>query len=327
MRTRRPTAPLVLGLLAAAALTGCRTEPSVAAYVGDEQITVAELEAAVQAHRDTEGVTAGEGADYTRQVLTGLVRAEVYTAAAEQWGVSVDTGELAGLLPGLIEGQDPDAFLEQRAAQGFTRDDVLEQVRQLRILQEIAEAEGLAPEPTEEELQSRYDAARGQLPAEVELGYVLTPDQAVADQVRADLTADPAAYPAVAAQFVSEVTLAEIELVAREDVPPPLADQVAASPAGTVFTTQVEGIPGVFVVVVGDTVVPSFEEVRPLIESAVLSEAVTAAQPVVQEFEDGLDITVNPRFGTLDEEGGVVAGEGGVVQILGTDPSGARAAD
>ena len=50
MLKRRVPRVLATGFLMAVAvsgLSGCRTSPNVAAYVGDEQVTVAELDAAV----------------------------------------------------------------------------------------------------------------------------------------------------------------------------------------------------------------------------------------------------------------------------------------
>ena len=60
-----------------------------------------------------------------------------------------------------------------------------------------------------------------------------------------------------------------------------------------------------------------------------LGTAVVQAQvvrPLVDDLEAGLDVTVNPRFGTL-EDGSVVAGDGGVVQILSGDDTTDDAAD
>ena len=51
MQTRRLTASLAVGLVALAGVAGCRTDPSVAAYVGEEQVTVDELTTAVDTRR------------------------------------------------------------------------------------------------------------------------------------------------------------------------------------------------------------------------------------------------------------------------------------
>ena len=59
MHTRRAARSLLAGaaaVLAVAGLAGCRTDPGVAAYVGDEKITVAALESAVDA-RLADGAT------------------------------------------------------------------------------------------------------------------------------------------------------------------------------------------------------------------------------------------------------------------------------
>jgi peptidyl-prolyl cis-trans isomerase SurA len=319
---RRPTAVLVLGLIAGVALTGCRTSPNVAAYVGDETITVDELDAAVTAHRDDPEVTAGEDPDYSRAILSELVRSEVFSSAAEHFGVASDPGGLDELLDQLLQGQDREAYFTQAGAQGYSRADALERVRQVALLQAIAVAEGAAEEPTEAGLREDYAAGLAAQPAQVDLGYVNVPDQAAADAAVAALQADPGSYAAVAGQYPGQATLPAPQTVAVDDLatqlPADLAAQVTASPSGSVFATPVEGVPGLLVVVVGEAVVPAFEEVRPQLEAAAANDATNAGAELLAEYEDGLDIDVNPRYGSLTD-GSVVEPEGGVVEFLGTD--------
>ena len=78
-------------------LSGCRTAPNVAAYVGDEQVTVAELDTAVDERLEDENIAAyakGKEDEFTRRVLTLLVQEEVYAAAAERFDVQVDNDEV-----------------------------------------------------------------------------------------------------------------------------------------------------------------------------------------------------------------------------------------
>ena len=85
---------LAAGLLLALAvpsLAACRTSPNVAAYVGDEQVTVAELDPAVDERLGDPAIAAFAAANedaYSRQVLGVLVEQEVHDAVAEQYGVA-----------------------------------------------------------------------------------------------------------------------------------------------------------------------------------------------------------------------------------------------
>ena len=319
VRSRPPATVLALGLIAVAALTGCRTSPNVAAYVGDERITVDELQAAVAEHRDDPAVTAGEDPDYSRLVLSELVRSEVFSSAAEHFGVRPDPGGLEELLEELLGGQDPELYYEQAGAQGYTRADALERVRQVALLSAIAVEEGAAEEPTEATLRAAYDEGVAQQPAQVDIGYVNVPDQATADAVVAALQADPGSYTSVAAPFADAVTLPEPQTVAVDELtnqlPPELAAQVLSAPPGTVFSTPVADVEGLLVVLVAATAVPSFEEVRPQLEAQALDDAAARGSEILAEYEQGLDIDVNPRYGALTD-GTVVRAEGGVVELL-----------
>ncbi|MGY1639469.1 SurA N-terminal domain-containing protein [Geodermatophilus sp. SYSU D00742] len=317
MHTRRLTASLALGLVALAGAAGCRTSPNVAAYVGDEQVTVAQLQAAVDERlADPALATAIEGREdeFTRLVLTRMVQAEVYAQAAEEFGVTPSDGEVQALLDELIGDQDPEALYSQAAAQGVGRTDVFETVRQQLVRQRIAVSEGLAEGLTEERLRADYEEALPSL-SQVSLGYVTVPDQAAADAAVATLQADPTAYPAVAAQYPSSTTLPQVAPRPRDQVPTAIAEQVTAAAPNSAFTLAVPEVGGVLVVFVGQPVVPTFEEVRGDLEEAAASEVDDAAQQLVVDVREDLDITVNPRYGAI-EEGQVVPADGGVVDIL-----------
>ncbi|SDC49833.1 peptidyl-prolyl cis-trans isomerase SurA [Geodermatophilus telluris] len=316
MRLRRPLAVL-LGLLAAVSLTGCRTSPSVAAYVGDEQVTAEELQAAVDERLADPAIAeavGGAGGDFSRQVLTLLLREEVYAAAAQRYDVAVTDADVSGFVDRSLAGQDAEALFAQAASQGFSRDDVLESARQQLLRRELAEAAGEAEPLDEAALRARYEEVRGGL-EQVELGYLVVPDQLTADGVVAELTADPAAYPAVAARFPGQNTLPAVQPVALADVPAPLADGVTTAAPGTAFAVTVPQVTGVVVVYVGQRATPAFEEVRGQLEDEAATGAEEAGAALVDEVRADLDVTVNPRYGALEDDV-VRPADGGVVDLL-----------
>ncbi|SFP22774.1 peptidyl-prolyl cis-trans isomerase SurA [Geodermatophilus dictyosporus] len=317
MRTRRLPAAAVLGLAAVAALTGCRTSPSVAAYVGDEQVTAVELQAAVDERLADPAIAeaaAGSETDFTRQVLSLLLREEVYTAAAQRYGVEVTDAEVSAFVDRSLAGQDAADLFAQAAAQGFSRDDVLESARQQLLRRELAESAGEAGALDEAALRARYEEVRGDL-EQVELGYLVVPDQPTADGVVDELTADPAAYPAVAARFPGQNTLPAVAPVALADVPAPLAGGVTTAAPGTAFTVTVPQVTGVVVVYVGQRSTPAFEEVRTQLEDEAATGVEEAGAALVDEVRTDLDITVNPRYGALEDDV-VREADGGVVDLL-----------
>lgn len=320
MRTRRTSRPLVAGLLLAAAvsgLAGCRTSPNVAAYVGDSEISVSELESAVDSRLENQDVATyaeGQGSAYPRQVLGRLVQAEVHTAAAERYGVEVSDRDVDARIVELLAGADPETAFAQAATQGFTRADIEEGVREQLLRERIAESEGLAEGTSEEELRARYER-EGEDLAQPEIGIITVRDQATADQVLAQLTADPASYPRLAAQYAGPATLPELQVRSPEQLPGALPEAFASAEPGTGFAEPVPEAGGVVVGFVSRVVTPSFEEVRPQLEQEARSATDEAAAKLVDEVRDDLDVTINPRYGVM-EEGEIRPADGGVVDIL-----------
>jgi hypothetical protein len=327
VRTRLVRRPLVAGFLLAVAvggLTACRTDPNVAAYVGDSTITVAELDAAVDQRLDDEAIAqyaSGDEAGFTRRVLSLLVQEEVYAEVADRCDLTVDDGDVRHRIDELLNGQDPgDAYDQLAAQQGVSREDVFENVRQQLVRQQLAKQEGLAGDLTEEALRSRYEDEKGNL-AKVEFGYITVPDQALADQLVTQLDANPRAYAQLAAQHAGTYTLPKVQPVAASDVPAPLAQQAASAQPNTAFAVPVPDIGGVVVGFVGQTVYPSFEDVRGDLESEASAAVDEAASKVVDEVRSDLDVTVNPAYGVLDKDT-IKPADDGVVQILDQQGSG-----
>jgi peptidyl-prolyl cis-trans isomerase SurA len=320
----------VSGFLLAVTVTGltaCRTSPSVAAYVGEEQVTVAELEAAVDERRtdpDIDAFAQNDPGAFTRRVLTLLVQEEVHAVAMERFDVRVDDDEVRARIEQLLGQDDPDAVFGQLATQGVARADVFENVRQQLAQQHIAEQEGQAEGLTEEALRADYDESRESL-ARLSFGYITTPDQAAADAVLAQLTAAPDSYGTVAAQYPGPTTLPELAERAPGDVPAPLAEQFAAAEPGTGFTLAVPEVGGVIVGFVKGIVYPTFEEVRPQLEQQAADQAVQAGSALIEEVRSDLDVTVNPRFGAF-QEGQLQPGGGDLVDLLEDDGTSAEQA-
>jgi hypothetical protein len=328
---RRVPRVLAAGFLLTVAVSGlsaCRTSPNVAAYVGDAQVTVTELDSAVAERLADEDIAAyadGNEDEFTRRVLTLLVQEEVYAAAAERYDVQVDNDDVRARIGELLGDDDPDVVYSQLAQQGIGREDVFENVRQQLVRQGIAAAEGKADGLDDAELQARYADARQGL-AEVSFGYITVPDDATAAAVIAQLTADPASYGAIAAAYPGAYTLPALETRGPDEVPSVLAEGIAAAAPNTGFSTPVPDAGGVVVTFVAGTVYPTFEEVRPDLEKEAADAADKAGASLVDDVRKDVGVTVNPRFGVL-EDGKLVPGGDGVVDILEDGAASASATD
>jgi parvulin-like peptidyl-prolyl isomerase len=320
---RRASRVITTGFLltvAVSGLTACRTSPSVAAYVGDDEVTVTELQSAIDERLTDEAVAAFAETDedaFTRRVLSLLVQEEVYAEAAERYDIRVSDDDVRARIAELLGNDDPDEVFGQLAQQGIGRGDVFENVRQQLVRRQIAEAEGEAGALTDEALRARYAEVREDL-AQVSFGYITVPDQAAADAVLAQLTAAPENYAAVAAQYPGATTLPALESRNPDEVPGVLAEGIASAAPNTGFTTPVPDAGGVVVTFVQGTVYPPFEEVRPQLESEASDAVEEVGNRRVEAVRDDLGVTVNPRYGVL-EDGRLVPGDGGVVDILGDE--------
>jgi peptidyl-prolyl cis-trans isomerase SurA len=314
---RRLLAVLLAGAAVLGGLAGCRTSPTVAAYVGDGQVTVAELDDAVAARLadpDIAAYAAKDRTGFTRQVLSLQVGEKVYAAVADRTGVAVSDADVRTRLQQLIGANNPDEVYAQVAQQqGADRTDVFENVRQQLVRQRVAVAAGKA-DLSEAALQARFAQSAAQL-TKVQLGIITVPDQATADSVLAKLTADSARYPALAAQYAGSNTLPALQSFGGQDVPSVLAAAVAATPVGKGFTQTVEGLPGVVVGFVQAITAPTYADVHDQLAQQAADDADAAGVALVTAVRDELHLKVNPRYGVLDQDR-VVAGNGGVVKLL-----------
>ncbi|MBN1091568.1 peptidyl-prolyl cis-trans isomerase [Blastococcus sp. TML/M2B] len=306
--------------LALPALAACRTSPDVAAYVGDARVTVTELQRGIDERIADEGVAAfadRSRPDFARRVLGFLVEREVYAEVQERYDLAVGDDEVRDRIDELMGDDDPDQVYAELAAQGVSRTDVTETIRQQLVREQVAAAEGAAG-TDDDALRELYGEAREEF-AQLEIGYVTVPDEATAAAVLAELTAAPDGYAAVAARYPGDATLPALARRAPEDLPPVLREQFTAAAPGTGFTVPVQDL-GVVVGFVTGEVFPPFEELRDELRGRAGQEAEAAGAEVVARVRADLDLAVNPRYGVLDDDGRLVRNEGGVVEIVSGPP-------
>jgi len=327
---RRVPRVLVTGSLLAltvAGLSGCRTSPNVAAYVGQEQITVAQLDAAVDqrlADADVATYAKSNAAAFQRQVLTSLIDQRVFAAAAQRYGVTVGDGEIRARYAELLAARDTDAAtLEKNAAQaGASQGDILEEVRHIVVVEKIAAATGKGDPLTETALRQRYQKELASF-TKKEVGLVQVADQATADAVLAGLTADPSSYAAVAAAHPGQNTLPALQELDTTQLPAQVASGIQAAAPNTGFPVPLQGS-GVVVVFVGRAVTQTYAQARPTLVEEAAAAVDKEGAALVSKVRSGMRLSVNPRYGEFTG-GRVTEATGGLVDILGTSSSGKSA--
>jgi peptidyl-prolyl cis-trans isomerase SurA len=326
--SRRPARALLGGLavlVAAAGLAGCRTDPSVAAYVGGDTITVGRLDDAVAARESDPAMASYVAAHrdtYPRQVLGLLVTQQVYDDAEQHFGIRVDDAAVRTELDTRLAGSDAAQQYAAAAGQGYSKQDVFELIRQQLVRRQIAHQQKLDGALSDSALRAAYQQQLATF-TQKQLGTVQTPDQATADAVTKQLAADPGSFPAVAAAHPGDYTTPQLQAVSADQVPSQLQQGVAAAAPNTAFSIA-GPTGGVVVVFVGPAVTTSYEDARAQLQSQASSSVDTAAQQVVAKYRSGLSLTVNPRYGVVGSDGQLGDPTGGAVRLLdaGATPAG-----
>ena len=329
MRRLFLTLPAV-SLIAVLTLAGCRTEPSIAAYVGDFTISTDQLADAIDermADDNIAEVVEPGDPDYQRVVLSQLVQQAIYRELSANYDVEVSDRAVEAKLDEFLseDGSQSaqDVYARIASEQMLAEVDIREEVRRILIREAIAAEEGLDALTQEPALMQRYEEIKDQL-STIELGFITVPDQETADETLATLLADPNSYAGLAATYAGPNTQPTLRSAPLTDVPAPLVPSVQQTPAGQGFTIAIPETGGIVVGYVASLEVPPFEEVRDEIRTEAAGGVDAAVAPIVTEFISGLDIDINPRYGTLNQGRVVPDAGGGVVQIL--EDSGASTA-
>ena len=172
--------------VAVAGLAACRTSPNVAAYVGDEQVTVSQLEAAVDARRHEDPASRRSPRPTRTSSPAGCSpswcrRRSTPTPPSATTSRSADDDVRARIDRAARRRTTPTPSTPSSPQQGISREDVFENVRQQLLRQEIAagRGQGRGPRP-----RRRCGPVRGGPPepgAGIRFGYITVPDQATAD--------------------------------------------------------------------------------------------------------------------------------------------------
>ncbi len=310
----------LFSLVALGGLAGCRTEPSVAAYVGDLVITTDQLAEAIDERMADENIAAvvepGD-ADYQRAVLSQLVQQAVYRILSDNYDISITDRDVDVKLEELLaDAQSPEAVYAQLAAeQQLSEIDIRENVRQAMVREEIAAVEGLDGAIQTAALRERYEEVKDQLSV-IELGFITVPDQPTADATLAALLADPASYPQQAATYANPYTQPTLVSSPLAEIPAELVPSVLQTGVGQGFTVAIPRTGGIVVGYVASLDVPPFVDVEDDLRAEASGGVDAAVGDLVTAFVSELDIDINPRYGSFDQGQVVPATDGGVVRIL-----------
>jgi parvulin-like peptidyl-prolyl isomerase len=323
IRTSPRVRPALLALLGAlvvlaAACGAGQGPPTAAAVVNGEEIPVSAVEAryasASQSPQLAEQLAADEDgeirAQVQAQILSQLIRSTLVAQGAGNLGIEVTDADVDSRLEELVEefgGQDAfDQLVEQN---NLTEDDVRTQIRDLVYQERVEERLTADLEVPEAEIAGYYESQRAQRYEQVEARHILVETEAEAEDVLARLDAGEEF-----AELAEELSIdpgsgqrgGDLGAFGRGQMVPPFEEAAFDAEVGEVVG-PVESDFGFHVIEVTRRIDRSLDDVRDEIAAELLEgERARVVGGWLGDQTTAAEVTVNPRFGAWDAEGGRV---------------------
>lgn len=294
------------------ALSGCQSRLGAAAVVGDQRVSVGQLDSVVTQSLDGPGVREalpssdykGDLGQYRRTLLGIKLESLLADTTARRRGVTVDSSEVDSRYR-FYEHQagGAAAFARTLAAKSALTPSLFRELVRTEVVQaEIGWASGEARRPTGAELSRLYQSYVGSV-SSVVLSLIQVPDQATATSVLAQVRRDPNSFAQVAAKYPAADTRPQPQQYGEDQLPAQLRAQLSSVKAGDVFVFGIagSGAPAYYVVRFGGRQQPSLEAVRPQLENQSLQQAAQVGRKFQQQVAQQVGVSVNPRFGSWDQ--------------------------
>ncbi len=314
-RTPRRLALLAAAGLAVLTLSGCGDEPvraGAAATVGDVRITTAALNSLVTRGLSDPQAEQQLGADkaaFQRQTLSRLINHEVLSQAAEEQGVKVTDGQIDARIAQFQQQAGGAQQLEQQAAQnGINKQDLR------RFVADIVLNEAIGDKLTADVQipQAQLEAAFAQNAAQndqVHAAHILVPTKAKADEILAQVEADPTQFAALAAKNSTDTSNkdkgGDLGFAGRGAFVKAFEDAVFGAKPGEFLVVKTEF--GYHVVHVIERKTTTLAQALPDLRRQILQQEREArTTELLSKVAKDLGVTVNPRFGKWNETQGSV---------------------
>ncbi len=202
----------VVALLGAAALgsfglTGCTSGPGAAAFVGSVRISVETLQQAVNrglANPAALQNIGGDRARFTRQQLGRLINDVVVSRLAAKDGVTVSASDVEQQIAAFAQQAGGEQQLEQQAsASGIPAKDLPSFVRYYVMQQKVADKLVSSVAVSQAQLQAAYQQHIDQYD-QVNSAHILVASKALADQILAQVKANPSSFASLAAKYSTD---------------------------------------------------------------------------------------------------------------------------
>lgn len=313
-RTARSARLLALPALAALLVSGCGQGPvrtGAAASIGDTTISQSTLQQVVargladpQAQQQV-----GDRVSFQRTVLSRLITGDLLRAAARSKGVSVTSGEVDARTAALATQLGGEQQLETQAAQsGIAKQDLRPFISDLALNDKLADSLVADQQVPATQLAALYQKDIAQYD-KVTARHILLKTRAEAEQVLAEVTADPSKFAAIAAvrslDTGSKAQGGQLAPAGRGAYVKPFEDALFAGKPGQYGIVQTEF--GFHVYQVQERQTTTLAQATPALRRQVLqAQREQAVGALLRKTAADRRITVNPRFGRWDSTTGTV---------------------
>lgn len=303
----RPARLAALAGLVAIALSGCgAVRTGAAATVGDERITTSLLDRVVQrglADPSAAQTVGTDRAGFERAVLSRLVEHLVVTDAARREGVSVDGGDVAATqdrIAAQLMGLDQLKAAALKA--GISAQDLPETLSDVALRDKLADKLTAAIDVPESQLRAAFDSSAATNDT-VHSAHILVASEALARTLLAKVTADPASFGALAAQYSQDAGSkdkgGDLGFLGRGVLEKPFEAAIFDNKPGSFVLAQTRF--GFHVIHVIERRTTMFEQAQPELRRGVLAmQRAAAVDKLLQADAARLGVHINPRFGRWD---------------------------
>ena len=316
LRIRVPGARVLSVLVTAALVAGCAGagSPATAASIGDQEITIAEVEEEFEALSEAPQVRDQLDADTTGEaerglqanVLTTLIREELLEIAAEELDIEVTQEDLDAERAEVVEASGGEEAFQQALEQNAVSEEELEGLLRSRVIQARI-GEEFGEEVSDEDVRAAFDEdAQGQYGEQVEVRHILVETEEEAQQAIERIEGGED-FATVAEEMSTDPGSAQqggdLGLVARGTTVEAFEEAAFGAEVGE-LVGPVESEFGFHVLEVTDRVAgPAFEdvqeEIRAQLEGPLRDEAF---RQYLDDLLSRIEVEINPRFGTWDAE-------------------------
>jgi parvulin-like peptidyl-prolyl isomerase len=300
---------LAVSATAALVLTGCgdgTVRTGAAATVGDDRITTTALDELVTrglASPIAQQSIGDNTAELQRSSLARLIERVLLTVAADKEGVTLDGAAIDREIDNYRAQAGGEQQLEEAAAKvGIARSDLRQVIADFALRDAIADKLTASIQIPASALQEAYQANIAQFD-QVRSAHILVATKALADQILAQVKADPGQFAALAAKHSSDTSNkdngGDLGLQGRGALEKPFEDAIFGNKPGSFVTAKTSF--GFHVIHVIERKTTTFEQATVQLRRNLLDQQ---RQQAILEYlvslGDDLGVHVNPRFGTWD---------------------------